>query len=119
MASLPGLVTKMISSIPACRASSTPYWMSGLSTTGSISLGIALVAGRKRVPSPPTGTTALRMVPVMKRYLPRGGQDCCEGSRVVLPQGNRGEDRKSVGSGKSVEVRVDLAGRRSIKKKKK
>ena len=41
-------------------ASSTAYWISGLSTTGSISLGIALVAGRKRVPRPATGRTALR-----------------------------------------------------------
>jgi hypothetical protein len=47
-------------SIPAARASSTAYWISGLSTTGSISLGIAFVAGRKRVPSPATGSTALR-----------------------------------------------------------
>ncbi len=45
-------------SMPAARASSTAYWISGLSTTGSISLGIALVAGRNRVPSPPTGNTA-------------------------------------------------------------
>ena len=42
------------------RASSTTCWMSGRSTTGSISFGIALVAGRKRVPSPATGKTALR-----------------------------------------------------------
>src|SRR5690606_40105807 len=35
--------------------------MRGRSTTGSISLGIALVAGRKRVPRPATGKTALRM----------------------------------------------------------
>src|SRR5262249_47459370 len=41
-------------------ASSTPYWMMGLSTSGSISLGCALVAGRKRVPSPAAGKTALR-----------------------------------------------------------
>src|SRR5688500_6290271 len=34
--------------------------MSGRSTTVSISLGIALVAGRKRVPRPATGKTALR-----------------------------------------------------------
>src|ERR1700721_2156191 len=34
--------------------------MSGLSTIGSISLGWALVAGRKRVPSPAAGNTALR-----------------------------------------------------------
>ena len=33
--------------------------MSGLSTTGNISLGMALVAGKKRVPMPPTGNTAL------------------------------------------------------------
>jgi hypothetical protein len=36
-------------SIPAWRASSTTCWISGRSTTGGISLGIALVAGRKRV----------------------------------------------------------------------
>src|SRR5689334_22065292 len=35
--------------------------MSGLSTTGSISLGLALVAGKKRVPRPATGNTAVRM----------------------------------------------------------
>src|SRR5579872_4936586 len=35
--------------------------MSGLSTTGSISLGLALVAGRKRVPRPATGKTAVRI----------------------------------------------------------
>ena len=33
----------------------------GLSTTGSISLGCALVAGGKRVPSPATGKMALVM----------------------------------------------------------
>src|SRR5690349_10753483 len=48
-------------SMPASRASSTPYWITGLSTTGSISLGMALVAGKKRVPIPATGNTALRM----------------------------------------------------------
>src|SRR5271154_3125286 len=47
-------------SIPASRASSTAYWITGLSTTGSISLGTALVAGRNRVPIPATGKTALR-----------------------------------------------------------
>jgi hypothetical protein len=53
-------VTKMNSSIPASRASSTAYWISGLSTTGNISLGMDLVAGKKRVPRPPTGKIALR-----------------------------------------------------------
>ena len=62
-------VTKMKCSIPASRASSTAYWMSGRSTTVSISLGIALVAGRKRVPSPATGKTALRMGAVIGQSL--------------------------------------------------
>src|SRR6185312_15280125 len=34
--------------------------MIGLSTSGSISLGCALVAGRKRVPNPAAGNTALQ-----------------------------------------------------------
>jgi len=44
---------------PEAMASSTPYWMIGLSTSGSISLGWALVAGRKRVPRPAAGNTGL------------------------------------------------------------
>ena len=52
----------------AC-ASSTAYWTTGLSTTGSISFGTALVAGRKRVPMPATGKTALRT---------GGGVDICQ-----------------------------------------
>src|SRR6267143_1761623 len=49
-------------SMPAALASSTPYWMIGLSTSGSISLGCAFVAGRNRVPRPAAGKTALRIV---------------------------------------------------------
>src|SRR6185295_232794 len=49
---------KIMSVIPAAAASSTAYWISGLSTIGSISFGLALVAGRNRVPSPATGNTA-------------------------------------------------------------
>src|SRR5213592_391001 len=55
---------------PAASASSTAYWISGLSTTGSISFGLALVAGRKRVPIPATGNTAfviLRIVMIRPR----------------------------------------------------
>src|SRR3712207_3353994 len=48
-------------SIPAARASSTTCCTTGRSTTHSISLGTALVAGRNRVPRPATGRTALRM----------------------------------------------------------
>src|SRR5690349_18447782 len=46
--------------MPAALASSIAYWINGLSTTVSISFGIALVAGRMRVPRPATGNTALR-----------------------------------------------------------
>src|SRR5882672_3268913 len=60
MARLLRPVTRMISSSPEATASSTTYWMVGLSTRGSISLGWALVAGRNRVPSPAAGITALR-----------------------------------------------------------
>src|SRR6185437_9051193 len=48
-------------SIPAAIASSTTCWRIGRSTIGSISFGTVLVAGRKRVPRPATGNTALRM----------------------------------------------------------
>src|SRR5438477_164316 len=41
--------------MPAAVASSNAYWISGSSTTGSISLVMALVTCRKRVPSPATG----------------------------------------------------------------
>src|SRR5580704_13457410 len=62
MVVLPRPVTMMISVQPAATASSTPYWMRGLSTRQSISLGMALVAGRKRVPMPAAGKTALRIL---------------------------------------------------------
>ena len=45
---------------PAARASSTTYWISGRSTSGSISFGCAFVAGRNRVPRPAAGKTATR-----------------------------------------------------------
>src|SRR5262249_29545057 len=59
MARLLRPVMKIMSVMPAAAASSTAYWISGLSTTGSISLGLALVTGRNRLPSPATGNTAL------------------------------------------------------------
>src|SRR5213083_1246122 len=60
MASFPRPVITRMSVIPAPTASSTTYWMVGLSMTGTISLGWLLVAGRNRVPSPAAGITALR-----------------------------------------------------------
>src|SRR4029077_7348778 len=58
MARLPPPVTMITCSIPLAIASSTPYWMVGLSTSGSISLGCALVTGKKRVPRPAAGKMA-------------------------------------------------------------
>src|SRR5437879_7132934 len=66
---LPRPVMIRIWSQPEAMASSTPYWMMGLSTSGSISLGWALVAGRKRVPRPAAGNTALRTFMVMGTFV--------------------------------------------------
>src|SRR5262245_53394245 len=60
MAFFPRPVTMMMLVRPEATASSITYWMIGLSTSGSISLGCALVAGRNRVPRPAAGKTALR-----------------------------------------------------------
>jgi hypothetical protein len=51
-----------MSSMPESTASCTTYWMVGVSMMGSISLGSALVAGKKRVPNPAAGITALRIM---------------------------------------------------------
>src|SRR5438874_7132148 len=58
------------SSRPEAIASSTPYWMVGLSTSGSISLGCALVTGRNLVPSPAAGKIALRTLPIQQNVRP-------------------------------------------------
>ena len=60
MARLPPPVTMITSFKPEAMASSIPYWIVGLSTSGSISLGCAFVTGRKRVPSPAAGKIAFR-----------------------------------------------------------
>src|SRR5579872_5528864 len=72
MADFPRPVTMMMFWIPEWRASSTPYWMRGLSTSGSISLGWALVAGRNRVPSPAAGKTALRTFGIIRTIVSEG-----------------------------------------------
>src|SRR5918999_3051723 len=58
MADFPALVTMRTSLMPARAASSTVYWIPGLSMTGIISFGTALLAGRKRVPRPAAGMIA-------------------------------------------------------------
>src|SRR5450631_3084781 len=70
-------VTKMKCSMPASRASSTTCCKTGRSTTVSISLGTALVAGRKRVPRPATGKMALRTFLDMSKGLPGGSFRVC------------------------------------------
>ncbi len=68
---LPRPVTTRMSRIPARTASSTTYSMVGRSTIGSISLGMLLLAGKKRVPNPAAGITALRTVVITpRRYRP-------------------------------------------------
>src|SRR6266446_4348282 len=75
MAFLPRPVTRMIFETPEATASSTPYWMIGLSTMGSISFGCALVAGRKRVPRPAAGKTALRTLASINYQFGAAGGD--------------------------------------------
>src|SRR5688572_12399262 len=72
MAFLPRPVTRMMFGTPEANASSTPYWMVGLSTSGSISFGCAFVAGRNRVPRPAAGNTAFRIGTVIQV-----GYQCC------------------------------------------
>ena len=64
---LPRPVMTRMSVRPARTASSTTYWIEGLSTTGSIAFCWALVAGRNRVPRPAAGMTAF--LTGMKRSL--------------------------------------------------
>src|SRR6266849_1597322 len=60
MARFAEAVISTTSSIPEATAPSMMYWSTGLSTMGSISFGTAFDAGRKRVPRPAAGITALR-----------------------------------------------------------
>src|SRR2546429_661153 len=60
MARFPPPVTMITCSMPDAIASSTPYWIVGLSKSGSISFGCALVTGRNRVPRPAAVMIALR-----------------------------------------------------------
>src|SRR5689334_6606235 len=74
MARLPRPVMMRMSVRPAATASSTTYWIDGLSTTGNISLGWLFVAGRKRVPSPAAGMTAFfSPLRTARRYLSARG----------------------------------------------
>ena len=95
-------VTNTKCSMPASLASSTTYWISGLSTMVSISFGIALVAGRTRVPRPATGKTALRIFMGCREGLEGAGyrsRNAHVGSRFAA--GNKGGcmgDEKAAGT---------------------
>src|ERR1700712_3127975 len=79
-------------SMPASIASSTAYCTTGRSTVVSISFGIALVAGKKRVPLPATGMTAfltflirsMALSFVRVRATAEGGELGCLGGGSVL-----------------------------------
>ena len=62
-------VTKIICSIPAATASLTTYSIAGRSTTVTISFGIALLAGKKRVPSPATGRIAFLIILLFTTFI--------------------------------------------------
>ena len=72
MEALDECVTKIICSIPAAIASCTTYSMAGRSTTVTISLGIDLLAGKKRVPKPATGKIAFLIISLSIFYLQKG-----------------------------------------------
>src|SRR3546814_19991499 len=89
-------------------------------------------AGRRRADraggrSPPASAPSRRLLQIddsgdRRDREAAGGQlagplcETLERDRIGLPPGN-GEDRKSVGQGTRVDVRVDLGGRRTITKK--
>src|SRR5574341_2016328 len=110
----------MISCSPEATASSTTYWMVGLSTRGSISFGWALVAGRNRVPSPAAGNTPFR---TFMRALPSPAAAGRSSGRSAPPHAFqhrddgedahrlREEERRLVGGGDLQQDRGDAEGR--------
>src|SRR5437660_12877728 len=91
MARFPPPMTMITSSIPDSIASSTPYWMVGLSTRGSISLGCALVTGRKRVPSPAAVMIALRTgIRLIRHNVRRGRSRLSDARSRRTPGASRG-----------------------------
>src|SRR5271157_5603481 len=72
--------------------------MIGLSTSASISFGMAFVAGRKRVPKPAAGKTALRTL-VFIQGSPSSGMEFRIGSNIVRNQFDRGFDQGKIARG--------------------
>src|SRR5438270_9240327 len=99
MARLAEAVMSTICSIPDATAPSTMYWITGLSTIGSISLGTAFEAGRNRVPRPAAGITALRTRVTDEQLLFR--------SISVPRQVARADSRRPTPAHQQAGVRVD------------
>src|SRR5713226_6668296 len=85
----------MISDRPEATASSTTYWIIGLSTSGSISFGCAFVAGRNRVPRPAAGKTALRTF-MISSYAWRRGSRARAPSPHALQHGHDRQDARGL-----------------------
>ena len=76
-------------SAPASAASAATSSIPGVSTTGSNSLGTVLVAGRKRVPNPAAGTTAVCGMGTRGRVIvhtlsPSSYDIACDGAHVIV-----------------------------------
>src|SRR5450432_3569538 len=114
MDGLPRRVTISTSLSPAAAASSTTSWMTGVSMTGSISLGVAFVAGRNRVPSPATGMTAFvtEVLSAMLRTLTTNREDFVQGMLPGEPGANH--DLPGLEAGKSALRRKLRAARREL-----
>src|SRR5262249_19253238 len=90
IARLPRPVMRRTSSTPASTASSTTYWIAGLSTSGSISFGMLLVTGRNRVPSPAAGSTAFLTGCMIANVLREGAILFKTGGAHILVPGGTG-----------------------------
>src|SRR3546814_13650235 len=80
-------------------------------------------AGELRLAVVELRVRSIRCLPCLRRALARIGNTQTGGdyrglAQTALRAGRRHQDRKSVGKGKSVQVRVDLGGRIIIQKKK-
>src|SRR5262245_7179011 len=110
MATLLRPLTTTTSLMPAATASSTTSWSVGTSTIGSISFGTALVAGRKRVPSPAAGITAFRTCAIAEDLSIAVGHRRCDGSARSAAAERTDDHQLGAGRDRRVEVVLALAG---------
>src|ERR1700692_3322091 len=74
--------------------------MMGLSTTGNISFGMTLVAGKNRVPRPAAGNTALRTVfmsSLTRKYCPNHFFNAYHQTLLTTPMVRQIEGRRHFG----------------------